>query len=209
MQRPRIINRVGWGCTALALTAGFGCDGAPREITVERINVVDGSGEVRLVIAGSLPDPVVRGEQLERAISPAGILWHDQDGNESGGIASAPVSGGTQRMIVFDFTHQPTDAIGLGTFETDDGRTWMAGLRVFDRLPHSPGPVQTSQGTQRIVLGTQNQNAGLVILDPQERERIRIGVDPDGVALFEILDEEGRVVYRAPEQPESPHARDG
>lgn len=38
MHRPRIINRVGWGCTVLALTAVFGCDGAPREITVERIN---------------------------------------------------------------------------------------------------------------------------------------------------------------------------
>lgn len=28
-------------------------------------------------------------------------------------------------MIVFDFTHQPTDAIGLGTFETD-GRAGIA-----------------------------------------------------------------------------------
>lgn len=178
----------------------MGCGGDSRqELTVERINVVDAAGEVRLVIAGDMPDPIVRGEPVERTISPAGIIWHDEDGNESGGIATASFPGGTQRMIVFDFTHQPTDAIGMGTYETDDGDTWMAGLRIYDRNPDVPGPVTTSEGPQRIVLGTQNEDAGLVILDPQQRERIRIGVGPDGAAAIEILDENGLVVYRAPE----------
>lgn len=37
---------------------------------------------------------------------------------------------------------------------------------------------------RRIVLDTQNQDAGLVILDPEARERIRISVDANGVAMF-------------------------
>jgi hypothetical protein len=192
----------------LAMAALLACTGlltacrpyaAPDEITVQRINVVDQAGEVRLVISGDLPDPVVRGQQVERAISPAGLIWHDEDGNESGGLVTAPLPGvGTQRGIVFDFTRQPTDAISMGTFESADGEEWMAGVLVFDRIPYAPGPIETTQGVRRILLGTHNEDAGLVILDPQERERIRIGVDPDGIAALEILDEHGQVIFRAP-----------
>lgn len=186
-------------CAIAVVTAACRHQVMPSEITVQRINVIDESGEVRLVISGDLPDPMVRGERLERDISPAGLLWHDEDGNESGGLAVAHRDGVNQRMLIFDFTHQITDAIGMGTFESEDGEFWSAGMIVHDRLPYDPGPVETSQGTRRIMLGTQNEDASLVILDPQERERIRIGVDPNGVAVFEILDEDGEVVYRAPE----------
>lgn len=175
-------------------------DTARDEITVRRIHVVDETGEVRLMIAGDLPDPIVRGEQVERAVEPAGILWHDEDGNESGDlITSSTPDGGKQRAVIFDLTHQPTDAVSLGTVESADGERWMAGLMIHDRNPYDPGPVETSQGKRRILLGTDNANAGLVILDPEERERIRIGVDPEGVPAFEILDENGDVVYRVPE----------
>lgn len=184
----------------LGLLAACSPQDAPNEIAVQRINIVDQGGEIRLVISGDLPDPMVRGERLERAISPAGLLWHDEDGNESGGLITAPIPGaGTQRGIVFDFMHQPTDAVSMGTFESADGGDWMAGVMVYDRLPYSPGPIETSQGTRRIMLGTHNEGAGLAILYPEERERIRIGVDPDGVATFEILDEDGQAVFRAPE----------
>ncbi|HEU4427333.1 MAG TPA: hypothetical protein VFT98_01145 [Myxococcota bacterium] len=173
---------------------------AADEITVRRINVVDEKGVVRFVIAGDAPDPILRGQRYPRAVSPAAILWHDEDGNESGGLAVAPLPDGrTMRMITFDFTVQPTDAVRIGTFESPDGERWMAGFEAFDRNPHLPGPIETSQGVRRIVLGTENAQAGLTILDPQERERIRIGVDAKGTAVFEILDESGAVVFRAPD----------
>jgi len=60
--------------------------------------------------------------------------------------------------------------------------------------------VASSQGKQRIYLGTQNGDAGLVVLDSEERERIRIGVGQDGVAVIEILAEDGEVIYRVPDQ---------
>jgi hypothetical protein len=190
---------------AMLLTAACATPAPPEEITVKRINIVDESGETRFIIAGELPDPVVRGERHERAIVPAGILWHDEDGDESGGLAVAPVPGwkgapsGKVRMITFDYTHQITDAVRVGTFESDDGRRWEGGLTVYDRRPFEPGPVTRSQGVQRIFLGSENEYANLVILDTEERERIRIGVDPAGVAVFEILDENGDVVFRAPD----------
>ncbi len=148
---------------------------------------------------------MVRGERKERDIVPAGIIWHDSGGDESGGIAVADVSGwkgasggGKVRMITFDFTRQLTDAVRLDTFESNDGSAWSGGLTVFDRRPHQAGPVESSQGKERLFLGTQNGAAGLVIRDAEERERIRIGVGPDGIAVIEMLDEAGQVVNRLP-----------
>jgi hypothetical protein len=206
MRYARLIRGVSLVCAAAVMAVGCRSSASPEEITVRRINVVDETGEIRFVIAGELPDPMVRGERIERAIVPAGIIWHDQDGNESGGLAVAPVSSwkgaskGKVRMITFDFTHQITDAVRLDTFESDDGETWSGGLTVYDRRPYVAGPVASSQGKQRIYLGTQNGDAGLVVLDSEERERIRIGVGQDGIAVIEILAEDGEVIYRVPHQ---------
>lgn len=194
-------------CAAAIAAVGCGSSSPADEITVKRINVVDESGEIRFVIAGELPDPMVRGKRVKRDIVPAGILWHDADGDESGGLATAPVSGwkgetgsGRARMIVFDFTHQITDAVSLHTFESDDGNAWSGGLTVFDRRPYEAGEVTSSQGKERIYLGTRTGDAGLVIRDSEERERIRIGVDQDGVAVIEMLDEDGAVAHSIPER---------
>lgn len=188
------------------LAGGCKSSETQEEITVKRINIVDESGVERLVISSQLPDPVVRGERLERSIVPAGLIWHDKDGNESGGLALAQVpqwkDGGTEgnvRMITFDFTHQITDAVRLGTYESTDGDIWRGGLTVYDRRPYKAGPIESSQGIERIFLGTKNEDAGLVIHDPEGRERIRIGVDSDGKTRIEMLDEGGETIYAIPE----------
>ncbi len=151
MNTVNLSRSLGVACVA-AFIAGGCAHSAHDELTVRRINLVDESGETRLVISGDLPDPVVRGERLKRDIAPAGILWHDEDSDESGGIGVAPVSrwwgapSGKVRMITFDFTHQITDGVRLGTYESDDGETWEGGLTVHDRRPFSPGPIESSQG---------------------------------------------------------------
>jgi len=54
-----------------------------REIDVERINVVDADGTVRMMIANreNLPKPVLGGKELERQ-GPAlpGIIFFNDDG---------------------------------------------------------------------------------------------------------------------------------
>jgi hypothetical protein len=87
-----------------------------------------------------------------KKIVPAGMNWHDEDGNESGGLALAQVPGwrdfglaGGVRRITFDFTHQIKDAVRVGTYESSDGSVWRA----------------------------RNENAGLVVHDPEGRERVR------------------------------------
>lgn len=75
--------------TAMPLLTGCNSSDIQKEITVERINIVDEFGIERLVISSRLPDPVVRGERLERSIAPAGLIWHDENGNEIRGLALA------------------------------------------------------------------------------------------------------------------------
>lgn len=88
-----------------------------QELNVERINIVDHGGKTRLVIANSerFPDPVFRGKVHPRSIkTAAGMVFYDQDGVETGGLATMTGPGG-HRMAgtIFDYNHQPTDGIGI------------------------------------------------------------------------------------------------
>jgi hypothetical protein len=174
--------------------------GAPQELTVERINIVDPSGHKRLVISNAerFPNPVIRGEVLERSItSTAGMVFYDEDGVETGGLATMTGPGG-HRMAgtIFDYNHQPTDGIGIMKMESADGSSWMAGLTIADRIPYKPGQIETSEGVSRVMLSNHNQDASLVIADTSGKPRIRIGVDANDEPRIEILDAEGRVVGR-------------
>jgi hypothetical protein len=173
------------------------------EISVERINVVDGNGRTRLVIANSerFPDPVVRGKVHARSIrNAAGMVFYDADGVETGGLATMTSPGG-QRMAgtIFDFNHQPTDGIGIMKSESADGSSWMAGLAIADRRPYAGGDIQTTEGVSRIMLSNRNRDASLEITDTSGRPRIRIDVDANDVPRVEVLDADGKVVGQLPQ----------
>lgn len=171
-----------------------------QELTVERVNIVDASGKPRMVIANAerFPDPVFRGKVHPRSIrTAAGMVFYDQDGVETGGLATMTGPAG-HRMAgtIFDYNHQPTDGIGIMKMESPDGKSWMAGLTIADRIPYSEDEVTTSEGVSRIMLSNRNQNASLVIAGTDGKPRIRIGVDADNQPRIEILDAEGKVARR-------------
>ena len=58
-----------------------------EEITVKRINVVDEKGNKRLVISNQerIPPPIIAGKEYKRAVSPAGMIFYNEQGNEVGG----------------------------------------------------------------------------------------------------------------------------
>jgi len=106
------------------------------ELTVQRINIVDASGKSRLVISNKdqFPPPIVGGEIFKRAISPAGIVFYDENGNEIGGIASSEAKPGKLTSLVFDFSN--ADAIGLMRRISADGKDISAGLEI-NHIPSS------------------------------------------------------------------------
>jgi hypothetical protein len=172
-------------------------------VNVERINVVDADGKPRLVIsnAARFPDPVVRGKSVKRSIGDtAGMLFYEADGNETGGLAIAKAPG-DRRMValIFDYTHQPTDGVGIFKFESADGKTYSGGLSVYDRRPYKAGEIESSQGVERAKLETKDGDAELVISDTEGKARIVLGVDRANTARLEIRDAEGNVQHRYPQ----------
>lgn len=173
------------------------------EITAERINIVDSNGKPRLVIsnAAHIPDPVLHGKSVKRSIGDtAGMIFYDVDGTETGGLVTARPPGGNRYVaLIFDYTHQPTDGVGIFKLESPDGKTYSAGLSVNDRRPYKPGDI-ASQGVERITLGTKDRDAELIISDAEGKRRIMLGVDEANTARLEIRDAQGNVLHRFPSQ---------
>lgn len=172
-------------------------------LTVQRINVVDPNGKTRLVIANGkrFPPGKVRGKTYPRSIhDSAGMVFYDVNGEETGGLATTKLRDEDMANMTFDYTYQPTDGIYIIKRESADGTRWRAGFGISDRRPYEPGDIKSSQGIQRISLEDENQNAQLVISDPQGHPRIRIGVSKAGEPRIEMLGPDSKVVYRAGER---------
>jgi hypothetical protein len=128
------------------------------EIDVERINVVEADGTVKLVIANRerAPDQVMEGESRPRAAdnkSP-GITFFDDAGDEAGGLkvrGDRRAGPSAHRHLLFD-QHRGDQVVGLISDENTAGRT--AGMTVWDR-PDVPLPdvVRRYEAIQRLPQG--------------------------------------------------------
>jgi hypothetical protein len=113
-----------------AAAASFG------EITVERVNVVDANGTLRMVIAGKdrMHPGVMDGVTIDRPRPGAGMLFFNDEGDEVGGLTyTGTVSGGRGRAnagIMFDQLKQD-QTIGMSYSESNGQRS--AGFQVWDR----------------------------------------------------------------------------
>jgi hypothetical protein len=169
-------------------------------LTVQRINVADADGTTRLIIANRdrFPGGIRNGKEYPRSINDAaGMLFLDTNGNETGGLATAKLRENGMAAFIFDYAYQPTDGIRMWREESTDGAKWRAGFAIYDRRPYTGVAGESSQGVQRITLADENQNAQLVVSDPQGRPRIRIGVDKAGQPSIVMLSPEGKELYRA------------
>lgn len=90
--------------------------------------------------------------------------------------------------LILDY--KTTDAIAMFTRESADSSSYTAALMVNDldedrRLGHA---------VQRLILGTDNGDAGLTINSPDGKPRLIIQVDRNNQMVFNILDEEGNII---------------
>jgi hypothetical protein len=194
---------------ALMVTLGLGALGLmgaksaqdPKELSVERINIVDSHGVTRLVIANAerMPLPRIDGKEYPRSIAPAGLLFYDSNGNEVGGLA---LSGNTERKLsALSFDYPNYDALGLLTQSGTTDQSSIAGLVVNSRPPRELDLPHASKVSQRrVAVLNENENAEVLLADRQGRDRIKLVVDDHGDPSIQILDEQGKVVFRAPTQ---------
>jgi hypothetical protein len=195
------------------------------EITVERINVVDADGTLRLVISNKdrMHPGVIGGKVMKRERPYAGFLLFNDQGDEAGGlILKGSERGGVRTAdagLMFDQLGQD-QTIGF-EYDEEDGRR-AAAFKVWDR-PDAPlgdlveqlnraNAIQdraereaavarvraaAPKPAQRVFIGkTRDRVASVTLADAQGRARLALKVDPDGAASIEFLDGDGKVVQR-------------
>jgi hypothetical protein len=210
---------------AAVATAAFRQSAASNlgEITVERINVVDADGTLRLVISNKdrMHPGVIGGKVLKRERPYAGFLFFNDQGDEAGGLTLKGRDRNGVRTadagVMFDQLGQD-QTIGFEYVEENGSRT--AGFKVWDR-PDAPlsdlvekmneanaiqnkaqrdaavARVRASapKAAQRVFVGkTRERAASVTLADAQGRTRIALSVSADGVAAIDFLDASGKVV---------------
>jgi len=198
------------------------------EIDVERINIVEKDGRLKMVISNSERQHpgVVDGKMLSRK-RPAGMLFFNERGDECGGLTFEgnlkDGKAGASASLTFDkFRNDQT--VGIQHLEGDKGQ-YYAGLRVWDRPDTSLGPVieklaaiekmsdgpeKTAAmqelraipgGAERVMVGRDREKAAVIRLsDAKGKPRIRLSVDAMGAARLEFLDDAGKVTYSLPQE---------
>jgi len=212
-------------------TAAFRQASTPKnlgEITVERINVVDANGTLRLVIANKdrMHPGVIDGVTIDRPRPVAGLIFFNDLGDEVGGLVTRAANTGgkgeASASLTFDQLHQD-QTIGLSYGETDGKR--HAALQIWDRPDAHLGDLITRLnaanaiadparrqaavaaarqsapgGHTRVFVGKEDdRSASMALSDADGQPRLKLTVDAGGNPRIEFLDGKGTVVQRLPQ----------
>ncbi len=191
------------------------------EIDVERINVVEPDGQVKIVIANRERKPgpgnIVTGKFYERTgLKNPGILFYNAKGDEAGGlqVGSAEQDGnslagahmafdkiGGDQVIGFSYNQMNASReVGFNVWDQPDvsieeqKRNWDAARKL------KPGPerdalMQQAAGAQRVFVGRlHDKTAAVTLFDANSRPRLRLLVGPAGDPRLEFLDAQGKVI---------------
>ena len=212
----------------LVLTAFIQKSGKQKfdEIDVERINIVEKTGKLDMVISNQERQHpgISNGKIIKRnGPRPPGMIFFDQTGDEMGGFIFGE-NGGKGHFGSLTFDKVLNDqAIGFRYLESDNG-TFESGLEMW-QPPNIPNDVMFAKyeaankiadetkrktaiqalidanelRTNRLFLGKRRDNSTILFMsDIKGRPRIRLQVAPDGTPKLEFMDEAAKVIYSLP-----------
>ena len=198
------------------------------EIDVERINIVEKDGKLRMVISNrERQHPgIVDGKLIPREGGrPPGLIFFNHRGDECGGLIYGD-NGGKGHFVSLTFDKSRQDqTVGIQHLESDDGQ-YFAGLRIWDRPNSSIADLlmeyeaikkmqdeeakkaaikelsdRGELGTKRIIIGKSREKSAMIELsDARGKPRLIISVDATGDPKLDFLDETGKVIYTLPEK---------
>jgi hypothetical protein len=188
---------------ALALTAFRRATEKPRfeEIDVERINVVEKDGRIRLVLANGDRSPAVvsGGRTLVKAGGRPGLIFYDDEGVESGGLTfrGRKIDGVVSAGGHLSFDRYGQDQVIALTYQEDGGKH-SQGLTILDRPPQPFHEIIARRDTiQRMPSGPAKDSAwsawalwqgGAAFGAP----RLFVGRDAAKTAILDLKDQRGR-----------------
>jgi hypothetical protein len=111
-----------------------------EEISVERINLVEKDGRVRLVIANEARSPavVLSGKTLSKPGGRAGMIFYNDEGDESGGLIfrGRKVNGVVSAGEHLSIDRYGNDQVIVLAYQEDEGKH-SQGLTIVDRPPQT------------------------------------------------------------------------
>lgn len=185
-------------------------DATFSSIDVERINIREPDGTIRLTISNEakFPGSFVKNKEVEHPRNMAGFLFFNNEGTEQGGLIyngrlgpnGKPASG---LSLTFDRYQQDQQMQLLGV---DAGGNHFAGLTFNDVADGIDRPIFSEKSdalskagnyaiTKRVFLGKSgSQNSTLQLLDSSGKPRLELKVTPQGDAKILFLDDSGKSV---------------
>jgi len=197
------------------------------EIDVERINVVEKNGSLRMVISnkerqhpGIMDGKYQKEREGKRA---SGILFFNDKGDEMGGLTFRGNNGEGQGGIL-TFDKFRSDQTIEFTHQEDKNGNYFAGLRMNDqnkplsdffakkeeinKLPTKEARDAALKELRengeafvnRLFIGKSwNKKSLIQMSDAKGRMRLELSVEPSGNPKLNFLDENGKVIYSLPE----------
>lgn len=199
------------------------------EIDVERINVIEKDGRVRLVISNGerSPGPIERGVPFGYpGGGRPGLIFYNEEGTETGGLIFSGRRDSTGKYsatgsLTFDQYDQDQTvalqyvdqegrhrsglaindyALGMSSAQLDVRIKAARAIRDSAVRADSMRRLRAFFPKERVYVGRTRDGASQLILsDGTGRARLRLRVDSAGPARIEFLDDSGRVARTIPE----------
>jgi len=198
------------------------------EITVQRINIVEPDGTLRMVIADKarFPGIILKGQEHPHPNrSTAGMLFFNDEATENGGLTFGGMkekNGATSSYGHLSFDEYEQDQVFTidagqqgerhrSALTVVDNANYPIGelIAVTDRIRGLPQEEQQKEIAkfvanhgrphQRLYLGkSDDRSVALRLKDTEGRDRIVIQVAADGSPVIRFLDEKGAIVSELP-----------
>src|SRR5688572_21799967 len=189
-------------------------------IDVERMNIVEKDGKVRIVLSNKarFPGLMVRGQENPFPRDVAGIALINEEGTEYGMLATETrrasgdfgaysglrwgnIGQGSSVGMLYDDDNGQREA---GVFITDASTAAASQLiergRAVQQMAEGPAKsramaeLRRAEGPKRITVARmKDQSAAVELSDPQGKPRLRLVVDRAGAPRVDFLDATGRV----------------
>ena len=195
-----------------------------KELTAERINIVEKSGKLRMVISNKeLQHPGrMDDKDLPKRDRPAGMIFFNEEGDEDGGLIYDGDKNGAS--MTYSFDQYKNDQIMQLQYEQENGKgnaVRSYGLKLWDRNEaftlskqlayfDSLEKLRTDTGAynhgvkafrnagythQRLFVGKNAKGqVGLFLNDTAGKPRLNIYIDKHNQPVIETLDDNGRVI---------------
>jgi hypothetical protein len=203
-----------------------GNNGHFKEVTAERINIVERSGKLRMVISNkeSQHPGMMDGKTFPKRDRPAGMIFFNDAGDECGGLVydgdknSASMTYSidqwkNDQVMQLQYAqeangYRPVKSYGLKLWDRDDKFTLTRVIHYSDSLK-SIGDAKAYQtgmeklkaagllAQQRLFLGRDdNGQVGLFLNDAKGKPRLKIFIDDKNEPVIETLDDKGKIIAR-------------